>query len=226
MNPSDLPESWPPNKQDLEGEGDSNSGSDILDPPMGDVELAKSLALEVPRAFLWERCVALVEQKCQLVDLEVLWTRSVAQVVVGLLGVSPLHWIRGVPVPKEHKDHAQEWIDERIEEAIEDLGLEDEEAYMDGVLQPDPEEPRHTGLTQSYGVDPDTVVAAAVRFNRLDQNLRQAFFAIFIERIDLNECAPKGLGSPDQVKAQAQKALKTLLTPDLPLFDPYLEDLS
>ncbi|MBL4770615.1 MAG: hypothetical protein JKY61_05625, partial [Planctomycetes bacterium] len=115
MNPSDLPERWPPQKIDLEVEVDS--GRDILDPPLADLELAKSLALDVPRAFLWERCVALMGQKCLLVDLSVLWTRSVAQVVVGLMGTRPLFWIRGVPVPKAEEHYAEEWVDARIEEA-------------------------------------------------------------------------------------------------------------
>ncbi|MCP5021573.1 MAG: hypothetical protein GY930_07325 [bacterium] len=114
------------------------------------------------------------------------------------MGAGPLHWARGVPIPKQEqeKDYAQEWIDERIEEAIEDLALEEEEAYLNGAPQPNPEEPRHMGLAQSYGVDPDTVVAAAVRFNRLERNLRQAFFIIFIQRLDLNECTIQGLGPP------------------------------
>jgi hypothetical protein len=229
MNPSDLPDSWPPSKKDLEVESEANLveglGPEMLAPPIADMELAKSLALDVPRAYLWERCVEAVDTQCVLVDLPVLWTRSVAQVVVELMGRSPLHWMRGVPVPVEHKDGAQEWVDQRIEEAIEDLALEDEEAYLQGEPQPDPEEPRHTGLTETYGVDPDGVLAAAVRFNRLEFEWRQAFFAIFVERMDLSESVVKGMGAPEYVKQLAEEALKALLTPDEPDTGIRLEDI-
>lgn len=200
-------------------------GADIMAPPLVDVELAKSLTLEVPRAYLWERCVELVDRTCILVDLSVLWTRSVAQIVVGLMGASPLHWIRGVPVPKTHEDCAQEWVDKRLQEALEDLTLEDEEAYLQGLPQPDPEEPRHLDLTQFFGVDPDAVLAAAVRFNRLEFEPRQAFFAVFIEQRDLQECEQEGMGSPSEVKKLAEAALKTLLTPDDPYAGQSMEDL-
>lgn len=105
MNPSDLPDRWPPNKKDLEEEWEPNLGEgpmpEILAPPIADMDLALSLAMEVPREFLWERCVEAVERLCVLVDLPVIWTRSVAQIVVSLMGETPVEWIRGVPLPNQ-----------------------------------------------------------------------------------------------------------------------------
>ncbi|MCP5021570.1 MAG: hypothetical protein GY930_07310 [bacterium] len=211
-DPFETPESWPPpgaNASQGRPKGD-------IDAEWDERVLMQKIAKEGARKYLDKACRDVLTQEALLMDPPILCARSAAGIVVGLLGESPIQWVHGLPVPlRVGGEHAQ-WIRSRITESLEDLINEDEQAYQNGLDQPDPEELRHRYLIPWFQVEDGAELAAAVRFNRLEQPLRKSFFLIFIEHIPMDDCLDLGLGNPKTIRAQAEQALRTLVDPPPP----------
>lgn len=206
------PESWPPSGADLHWAGPKGE----IDAEWDETELIRKISMDVPRKHLDRLCRDMLTEKAKLMDPPILCARSAASIVVGLLGESPIQWTNGIPVPSRLGGEHANWIRGRIEESLEDLIIEDEEAYLDGLDQPDPEELRHRYLIPWFQVEDGAELAAAVRFNRLEQPIRKSFFLIFIEKKPMDDCLNLGLGDPKTLRAQAQQGLRTLVDPDPP----------
>jgi len=67
-----------------------------------------------------------------------------------------------------------------------------------------------------YGVKAGEELAAAVRFNQLDVILRRSFFLVFNEHKPMDDCLGLGLGSPKELRQQAELALRTIVDPAPP----------
>jgi hypothetical protein len=188
-------------------------------------ELLRRVVMKPARAHLMQLSQKYLLSQAKLMDPTILCARTAAGIVVHMTGVEPIQWVHGIPVPKEVGEKHGEWIDGRMEESLEDLLIEDEEAYEEGHDQPDPEEPRHRYLINWFKIEPYTVLAAATRFNSLPELERKSFFEIFVQNKAMDDCLGTGLGAPKEIRQQAEKALRAIIDPPPTEAPPGMEDL-
>jgi hypothetical protein len=108
------------------------------------------------------------------------------------------------------------WVKDRIEEALSDVLLEDEELYSDGLQPALGDDFHHYCLVHSFAVEHHTTLEASVRFHRLPDETRRSFFALLVDRYSVERCVAMGLGPRYRLKIEVRSALKALL---------FLEDL-
>jgi DNA-directed RNA polymerase specialized sigma24 family protein len=104
-----------------------------------------------------------------------------------------------------------EWLDQIVREAIEDLLREDLELARS--LDRDGAEPSaaFTALARPLGLDPAAMRRACAAFNRLGAADREAFFELLIEGRSLDELArARGEGATELAR-RARRALEVLL---------------
>ncbi len=180
-------------------------------PGLSDEELLRRVSMRPSREKLLEISHHCIDRRAQLMDIPILTARSAAQIVVALFGDEEAGSYHGVPVPLHCKNRPRAWIEERTFEALEDLILEDSNAFRAGQAQAMPEEPRHSYLTEWFQVPAPKVLEAAVMFNNLPVNVRQSFYHVFIRRRPLNDDMPAYLGSADQVRTLAERGLRVIV---------------
>ncbi len=104
------------------------------------------------------------------------------------------------------------WLESIVGESIAELLAEDHEAAHSGSSA----EATHAGafaaLARPLGLDPESMRAACVLFNRLPLPERSAFFDLVIEGRSLDACAHQRGESGTEIARRARRALDVLLS--------------
>lgn len=104
------------------------------------------------------------------------------------------------------------WLNDRIDQGLAELLIEDREAERLGSNgQLDPEQ-RYTFLTEVLGVDPHVAREAAVVFNDLPDDVRHAFWALVVEGKSLNRHVAEGHGPLTGARARVKRAIIAIST--------------
>jgi len=187
-------------------------------------ELLRRVSMRPARECLAEVAYLCLTRQAMLMDLSVLAARSAAQVVVTVIGTEAVNWYRGLPVPISYEGNEEEWLGYVVAEALDDLIIEDAQAVDQGRVQPEQSEPRHTYLQPWMKIPLNEVLRSALRFNQLPHNVRRCFFEVFIEQSELRVNSHPDLGTPDRIRAYAERGLRALVNPPpqkiLDLLDP------
>ncbi|MCP3915992.1 MAG: hypothetical protein GY711_10590 [bacterium] len=104
------------------------------------------------------------------------------------------------------------WLDGRVERAIDDAVRRDLARLRDGTPpHSDPRLEPHAEIGAPLGLEATATRAACARFNALDGEPRRAFFALFIDGLDIDTVARGDGCSASAVARRARRALLTLL---------------
>ncbi len=172
-------------------------------------ECISRLGRAEPSRLLAGICQGVLREKAVLMDVDYLCQRS-AEVLARESVLAPERpWHADFPLDRD-------WVVDRVAEALEDILLEDEEDYRDGLPVSEGSEFHHFCLVYFYGIDPARALDASVRFHRLCEETRCCFFALIVEQRSVERCIADGFGPHFRLKAHVQSALKALL---------FLEDL-
>jgi hypothetical protein len=91
------------------------------------------------------------------------------------------------------------WVDARVDDAIVDLLLEDEEEHRSGKRQLEEWDERYLFMIHLLGIEPGSTRRACVVFNGLAERVRRAFFALLIEDKSVETCVAEGFGTRDEL---------------------------
>lgn len=138
--------------------------------------------------------------KCVIIDMERLYFRAVARVAHAAIRY------RGTPP-------LAEFLRGRIDTAIDDLVREDAAADAEGLPLAREDQSRFRFLTQVLGVEPHLSRSAAVRFNVLDEEVRQTFFALVVEMRKFHRYVAEGNGPPERVRSHLRMAFEAIGVP-------------
>ncbi|MFT5058711.1 MAG: hypothetical protein ACI87O_002368 [Planctomycetota bacterium] len=162
-----------------------------------------------PAQRLAVQCQSVLRERAAFIDADYLRIRS-AELLARDEGLgNGVLWEQDFPCDLE-------WVKDRIEEALSDVLLEDEELYSDGLPAALGDDFHHYCLVHSFAVELHTTLEASVRFHRLPDETRRAFFALLVDRYSVERCVEMGLGPRHRLKIEVRSALKALL---------FLEDL-
>gem|GEM_PF-1509841 len=104
-----------------------------------------------------------------------------------------------------------EWLETRIDDALRDLLRRDAERLSSDALDRIPGSEDLGFVVEGLGIDEEKARARVVRFNALPDPVRQAFFAIAIKNIELDDLVGNGWDTPEQLKDDTLTALEVLL---------------
>ena len=144
-----------------------------------------------------ERCVVRMRRRAVLVDDERLFERALLRAAF-----AARTW--------DDSETLVAWLDERADEAIDDLLWQDEEGLRAGAESLEGWDERYTFLVYMLGIEPRLARRAAVAFNGLDQRIRSAFFTLLIEEKSVDECVALGYGPKEQLLIDVRGAFATL----------------
>lgn len=99
---------------------------------------------------------------------------------------------------------------ERIDYSMEELIQEDREAELSGIPCADEENGRYAFLAETLGIPHAMARRACVAFNYLPTRVRCAYFAIMVLGKSINRHVAEGNGPPDRVKADVERAVRTI----------------
>ncbi len=137
-----------------------------------------------------------VHERHYLIDAERLFERS-------LLRVAQM-----APALKR-ETRFEPWLLERVDVAIGDLLRQDHERVLSGDL---PWRTEHHGFIEEWmRFEPAQALCAAVRFNGLSDGPRRAFFGLLVDTRSVAECLEAGLGPPEVLRENGQRAVTALL---------------
>jgi hypothetical protein len=101
----------------------------------------------------------------------------------------------------------------RIDDAIDDLVREDEEAEHRGIPPEEPFEERLLFVSEVTGLEPTQARRACLRFNSLPEETRVAFFHVVVEQVRFNRYVAEGHGPPAKLRDQLMAAFEALSMP-------------
>jgi len=195
---------------DLLGSGAVESHSAAAEPklPLDDAEDVRTLLAGAnPRDVLaritlgdplgmTERCHHRVEARALMLDRSRVLARSLARVA---------HASRGY----DGEPALEPWLLGRIDDAIEDLLVEEQELDGEG-LPPTSVEPMHALLSEVLGVEKGLARRCCVVFNSLPTSVRRAFFAVVVRRESLEKHAAESRTMLTQVHRRVKAAIKSM----------------
>ena len=154
-----------------------------------------------------QRCREHIRERALLVAEQRLYLRAIARIAYASMKY------RGDPP-------LSMWLTARIDQALEELVTEDRECErLDPHGSQNPEE-RYAFLTEALGVDATTAREAAIVFNDLPTEVRQAFWALVIEGKSLNRQVAEGHGPRGALRARVKRAIVAISTLSDPGEDP------
>ena len=142
-----------------------------------------------------ERSVQRMREQCYLLSLSRLYTRTLARVAHS--GAS----YKGKPP-------FNEWIKLCIDQSATELMNEELEAERSNKPLPNPPAPHHTFVTALLGIALGLTRRGCIRFNNLELEARQIFFAICVDGLAFHRYVAEGNGPPQRVKCLLGQALK------------------
>lgn len=152
---------------------------------------------------LWTRCARWVQRRRYIVHLDRLHLRAVARAA-----------IRGMLYTGKPK--IEDWLEERVEESLRDLLIEDTRAEFEGQVPRQEDLWQHAMMVEVFGVEPHSARRAAVTFNRLPLARRRVLFALTFQGLAIDACVSAGLGTRSEVESHAQAGLEALSRLDTP----------
>lgn len=91
------------------------------------------------------------------------------------------------------------WLVQRVDEAIDDLLLQDESEHRQSPTLSDEWDERYVFIIYLLGIEPRFARRACVGFNGLGAPARRAFFALLIEERSVDECVAAGHGPRERL---------------------------
>jgi len=143
------------------------------------------------------RCVQVLRSRALLFDLEQLTLRA-----MGVVAIHGLHYAGEPPVA--------EWLDERIEEALEMLCEEDRELDRREPLERELGYPRFQLMIQVLGIEPRWARRACIVVNDLPDRIRKTFYHLVVLRTTVNEYRARAGTSRESVLDDLERALGSL----------------
>ncbi|QDU65270.1 hypothetical protein [Engelhardtia mirabilis] len=138
-----------------------------------------------------------LRERFQILDSERVFRKACVLVALGAAETS------GDPPPEESM---RAWFEERIDDAVRDCLDADEMAQRDGL--PCAEDLAHYEFfTKTCFVIPENSLFVSLNFNRLPEDCRRSFFALFIDHCSVAEALEMGLGPEDRLRDNARRAL-------------------
>lgn len=153
--------------------------------------------LDGDRLELWPRCAEHVMHRCQLMDVERLYYRAVARIA----HAGPTY--RGRP-------ELSVFLRERIEVSLNELMREDQEEERRGAPMAEGESARFRFLNEVLGMELPVTRGGVVRFNVLDEEVRQTFFALVVEMRRFNRYLAEGHGPPEKIRGHLRTAFEAI----------------
>lgn len=108
-------------------------------------------------------------------------------------------------------DDLDDWLYERVNDAIDNLLRRDWEALIHGEITEDMVAENTLYLASVLGCEPGAALRAATRFNALPERIRRAHFAVFVEGKSVAECLEAGLGPAEQLEQNVRHSSKVIL---------------
>ena len=147
---------------------------------------------------LAERCARYTLGEALFVDADRLANHTIAR-VVARARIRP----RELPI--------DEWLHDCIERAAKELLAQDREDEREGKPVPAHVEARYSFVCRTLLIPEEDGRRACVAFNGLDPRVRQAFFALIIERRSVTECLEMGFAPADWLRDAVLDAFWALL---------------
>jgi len=149
-------------------------------------------------------CQQVLRERWVFMDTDYLSMRSAEVLARDASLVPELIWQNGFPCDSL-------WVKQRVDEALADVLLEDEELYSDGGVVDFGADFHHVSLVHSFGIEPNSTLAASVRFHRLPEKTRRSFFALLVEKFSVERCVAQGLGPRHHLRLEVREGLNALL---------------
>lgn len=113
----------------------------------------------------------------------------------------------------QKEDDFDQWLVERVDEAINDLIRRDTQAVKKGRVTDDLIQESAEYLVGCWGLGLAEAFEAAVRFNNLPEKPRRIFFAMLVEHRSVAQCLEDGLGPKDEMREYTVRAVEAILGP-------------
>lgn len=149
---------------------------------------------------LGPRCQERISESAVFVAWDRLWLRAAARIAYA----APRY--KGLP-------RLDVFIDERIDQSIEDLLREDIEEDRGGVPVSEPWDPRYAFVSEQVGIDPNLARSACIRFNDMPLDVRRTYFAVALGKKTFHRWIAEGNGPPEAIHAKLKRAFEALSLP-------------
>jgi hypothetical protein len=167
----------------------------IWDLAARDPEALYNRLLEHDAIHLQARVPDRVAARHYLLDAERVFRRAAARLVYAAVRAA-------APSPED----SEQWLSDRIDEAIDDCLRLDGEAHRQG--KPAAESLDHYAQFHwSFMVPRENTLAVSVAFNSLEPLVRRSFYELLVEQRGVAECLERGLGPAEDLRRRVQRAL-------------------
>jgi len=146
-------------------------------------------------------CAARLRQEALFLDLNCFIDQVLARVALGL---------QSAP----EQDLNQEWIDECLGLALEDLVAQDARRLEVEASEITLGNEDRFFFVDAFGIDEEDASARAIRFNSLAKVVRRAFFAIAIENVEFDDLVGTDWPTPEKLRDDTMTALEVILDKD------------
>jgi len=153
--------------------------------------------LKGDRLEIWPRCVERLKTRCHLIDVERLYYRSLARIAYA----GPRY--QGNPV-------LDEFLRGRIDASMDELMREDHEEERRRLPLTEADAARFRFLQEVLGMDWKVARGGVVRFNVLEEDVRQTFFSLVVEMKRFNRHLAEGNGPPEKVRSHLRTAFAAI----------------
>jgi hypothetical protein len=138
------------------------------------------------------RCVERVRSEGWFIAVDRLQLRSLARIA------------HAAPIPLDL------WLQERIDMSIADLLREDREEERSGIPPSSPWDPRYAFVSETLGIAPEEGRRACNAFNALPLDVRQTYFAVYVDGKTIRRWVAEGNGPPEKVHDHLRRAFAAL----------------
>ena len=108
-------------------------------------------------------------------------------------------------------DDFEAWLQERVEDAIDNLLRRDWEALIGGEITDDMVAESAMYLAGWLECEPGAALRVAIRFNNLPAVVRRTHFAVFVDGKSVAECLEAGLGPPETLANNIELSSRLIL---------------
>lgn len=190
------------------GEFEDRGDGEQPDEPDGDIVWQPILEGRAPRIILSKlldgdplrivpACTARMLERAILLDPDRLYLRAVAR--IALAGFK----YRGSPP-------FGRWRAQCIDQAMIDLVAEDVEAERRGEPIQESSGDQYRRVAENLGIEPGLARRVCVEINKMEDDMRHAFFAVHVLGRSINTYVAEGHGQPAKVRELVEAALRRL----------------
>ncbi len=111
-------------------------------------------------------------------------------------------------IPFDAHESLGDWLNARIDDAIEDVLIEDQRREKEPHSYTDED---YEFMLLTFGIVPERCIGATVRFNGLNDPTRKSFFDLLVYHKSIAQCIESGLGPLELLRYRCQLAMYALL---------------